>query len=70
MSPQSSEALLRLPEVRLKTGLARSSIYRMEAAGQFPARVSLSTRSVAWRLADIECWIGSRPSKVATGGAA
>jgi len=42
------QALLRLPEVAKRTGLSRSEIYRREALGEFPRRVNLGARSVAW----------------------
>ena len=54
--------LLRLREVRQATGLSRNSIYRLEAAGQFPSRVQLSSKSVAWRESQISEWVRSRPS--------
>lgn len=54
------QSLLRLPEVRARTGLSRSEIYRREALGQFPRRISLGARSVAWPLDEIESWIRQR----------
>jgi prophage regulatory protein len=50
---QQHSSLLRLREVQRISGLSRSSIYRMEAAGKFPARVKLSERAIAWREAEI-----------------
>ncbi len=35
---------------------------RMEAAGLFPKRIRLSAGRVAWRIADIEEWLASRPT--------
>jgi prophage regulatory protein len=40
--------LMRLNEVMEVTGLARSTVYKYVAAGQFPEPVSLGGRSVAW----------------------
>ena len=40
--------LLRLPDVRHKTGLSRSAIYRRIADGTFPAPVKIGARSSAW----------------------
>jgi prophage regulatory protein len=57
-----SNGVLRLPQVELLCGLSRSSIYRLEAAGQFPQRVKLSVRSVAWPRAAVEKWLKSRPA--------
>lgn len=53
-------ALLRLPEVIKRTCLSRSEVYRREAIGEFPRRVSLGARSVAWPEIEITEWIGER----------
>lgn len=55
-----TQALLRLPEVMVRTGLSRSTIYRLESLNQFPRRISLSARSVAWSLEEIDRWITER----------
>lgn len=52
--------LLRLPEVIRTTGLARSSIYGLIAAGRFPRPVPLTTTARAWRSDEIEQWIADR----------
>jgi len=54
-------AILRLPEVMRLTGLGRSTIYRLLAAGQFPPPVQLSMRAVGWRRTDLEHWTAERP---------
>lgn len=54
-------AILRLPEVMRLTGLGRSTIYRLLAAGQFPAPVQLSVRAVGWRRTDVDHWTAERP---------
>lgn len=68
-SPQSSktisaqpakERFLRLPEVMSRTGLGKSSIYGLQAAGQFPASVRIGPRCVAWRESGIDAWIQAR----------
>ena len=56
-----ANALLRLPDVQKLTGLSRSSVYRLEAAGQFPKRVRLSERATAWRENELLDWVASRP---------
>lgn len=53
-------ALLRLPEVIKRTGLSRSEVYRREAVGEFPRRVNLGARSVAWPEIEVSEWIGAR----------
>ena len=54
-------AILRLPEVMGLTGLGRSTIYRLLAAGQFPSTVQLSMRAVGWRRIDVDHWTAERP---------
>lgn len=57
----SHELLLRLPEVKARTGLSRSTIYNLLASGNFPAAYNLSDRAVGWLESDIDEWIKSRP---------
>ncbi|MFV8432411.1 helix-turn-helix transcriptional regulator [Vibrio owensii] len=52
--------ILRLPEVKEKTGLSRSSIYALMSKGDFPLSVSLGERAVGWIEADIRDWIDER----------
>lgn len=53
--------ILRLPEVMRLTGLSRSSVYRLESLGQFPARVKLSDSASGWKAEQVQEWINSRP---------
>ena len=52
--------LLRRPEVQRKTGLSRSTLYALEAAGRFPRRVKLSERCAAWPSDAVDAWIAER----------
>ena len=47
---------LRLPSVLRRTGLGRSTIYRLVADEKFPAPVKLSGRAIGWRQSDLERW--------------
>ena len=40
--------ILRRPEVELRTGLSRSSIYALMAEGIFPRPIRLGKRAVGW----------------------
>ena len=40
--------------------LSERTIYNMEQRGEFPRRIVLTSRSVAWDLAEIEAWIEAR----------
>lgn len=52
--------VLRLKEVRHKTSLGRSTIYRWIDEGRFPKPVRLGARSVAWIEHEIDDWLMSR----------
>jgi len=57
-----SKRFIRLPEVKVKTGLSRSSIYLRMSNGDFPQSISLGGRAIAWLNADIEQWLDERIS--------
>jgi len=57
----SSDTLLRLPTVRARTGLGRSTIYRLIDEGLFPRPVQLQgTTLVAWVESEVDLWIADR----------
>lgn len=62
--------LIRLPGVLAVTGLTKSTVYRLEAAGAFPARVRLTERCSAWREDEVREWLVSRPRASTTASAA
>ena len=52
--------ILRLPIVKARTGLSRSTIYLRVAEGSFPALVSLGGRAVGWIEAEVNDWLAKR----------
>jgi prophage regulatory protein len=52
-----THTMLRLPAVRARTGLSRSTIYLRVADGSFPLPVKLGGRAVAWLEAEIQEWL-------------
>ena len=54
------KTVLRLPEVKLKTGLSRSSLYNFIKQGNFPPPIKLGARSSGWLNSEIEAWIQQR----------
>ncbi len=56
-TPEKSPSFLRLPEVKSRVGLSRSSIYAKMQHGEFPPPISLGARAVAWLESDIDEWI-------------
>lgn len=55
-----AKAILRLPIVKARTGLSRSSIYLRTKEGRFPAKITLGPNSVGWLEEEIENWITSQ----------
>jgi prophage regulatory protein len=56
-------SILRRAQVQERTGLSRSSIYKLMQEGTFPKSVSLSARAVGWRSNHIDQWLEERPMK-------
>jgi len=54
------DQILRAKYVHGLTGLSRTTIWRMERKGSFPARVPLSAGSVGWRKSQVDEWIKNR----------
>lgn len=50
-------AILRLPAVKSRTGLSRSTIYLRIKEGTFPTPISLGARAVGWIDSEIEKWL-------------
>jgi len=42
--------------------LSERAIYNMEQRGEFPRRIALTSRNVAWDLEEVEAWIEARKS--------
>ena len=42
--------------------LSERTIFNMEQRGEFPRRIALTSRNVAWDLAEVEEWIEARRS--------
>lgn len=55
---KSKERILRLSEVKARTGLSRSTIYLHISNGIFPRPISLGARCVGWLESEIDAWIG------------
>jgi prophage regulatory protein len=55
-----AHVVLRLPLVKGRTGLSRSTIYLRVAEGSFPKPVSIGIRAVGWLESEIESWLSSR----------
>lgn len=50
-------SILRLPAVKARTGLSRSTIYLRVTEGTFPKAVNLGGRAVGWVEAEVQQWL-------------
>lgn len=48
---------LSLSDVIRLTSLSKTTIYRLIKAGEFPKAIKITARRVAWRAAEINCWL-------------
>ena len=73
MMPATAEVKARIPLGRLAENwnrkkllamipLSERTIFNMEQRGEFPRRIALTSRNVAWDLAEVELWIEARRS--------
>ena len=49
--------IIRLPEVKTRTGLCRTAIYSAIQAGTFPKQFNLGSRAVGWDSDEVQAWI-------------
>ena len=64
-----THTILRLPAVKTRTGLSRSTIYLRVSQGSFPKPVSLGARAVGWVEKEVNDWLDLQieTSRKATG---
>ena len=48
---------VRIKELSMMLGIARSSIYRLMKEDKFPKQIKLTERTSVWRLSVIEQWV-------------
>lgn len=56
----SPSRLIRLPEVIMRCGVGRTTIYEMIGRVEFPAPVKIGPRASAWPQHEVERWIEDR----------
>jgi len=57
----SFDGIMKLKDVELVTGLSGVTLWRLERAGKFPARVQLSGNRVGRHGHEVKAWINARP---------
>ena len=55
-----ADAILRLPAVKARTGLSRSTIYQRVSDRTFPSPVNLGARADGWLEAEIDAWLAAQ----------
>jgi len=56
----NSTSILRLPAVRARVAMSRSTIYQRVSEGTFPRPVNLGKRAVGWLEAEINAWLAAQ----------
>lgn len=56
---RQGDSLLRLADVKARTGLSRTTIYRRMSASAFPKPVRISAGLVAWYESEIDRWVSA-----------
>lgn len=56
----TSKTLINRKKLLSMIPLSERTIYNMEQRGEFPKRIALTSRNVAWDLEDVEAWIKAR----------
>jgi prophage regulatory protein len=55
--------ILRLAEVKRRTGLPTSTLYKFVSDGEFPRQVPIGCRTVGWLSDEVEAWIAKQVAK-------
>ena len=61
----TKDSLLRLPQVKQRTGLSRSVIYSLIQKNRFPRQIKLSERTSVWAESLIDEWVEEQKMKAA-----
>lgn len=59
VADRAADNIIRLPEVRRRTGLCRTTVYRKIADGTFPKQFKISTNCAGWYESEINAWVAS-----------
>lgn len=60
--PKKNRTLINRKKLLAMIPLSERTIFNMEQRGEFPRRIALTSRNVAWDLAEVEQWIETRKS--------
>lgn len=51
---------IRIKELAIMLGIAKSTIYRLVKENKFPKQIKLTERTSVWRLSEVNQWIKQR----------
>ena len=54
------QTILRLPAVRARVSMSRSTIYERVREGTFPPPVNLGKRAVGWLASEVDAWLAAQ----------
>ena len=60
MQATTSKTLINRKKLLTMIPLSERTIFNMERRGEFPRRIALTSRNVAWNLTEVEEWIEAR----------
>ena len=60
MSGEFTDRFIREAECRNRTGLSRTTRWRLERRGQFPKRRKLSENTVGWLESEVNAWLQAK----------
>jgi prophage regulatory protein len=55
-----TQTILRLPKVKIRTGLSRSTLYLQVSQGTFPKQVPIGERAVGWPESEVNAIVAAR----------
>jgi prophage regulatory protein len=55
-----NNTIIRLPKTIEKTGLSRSTIYKLESLGDFPKKIKLSPRTMGFLESEVDKWLADK----------
>lgn len=62
MQTKANSTLINRKTLLKMIPLSARTIYNLEQRGEFPRRIALTSRNVAWQLSEVEQWIADRKS--------
>lgn len=62
-APLIADDLVLRPERKRLVPLSDATVWRMERRGEFPRRIAISDKRVAWRKSEIQAWLEKRAAR-------